>query len=433
MKWTVSLLFIMGLLGCKTVGKSQSVSTQQMAAEGMNLIRTIKLHRSGDQTSFPMIALGSQETLELHFDDLAGNIKNYYYTLQLCNLDWSPGMLHSFEYLKGFQTVRITNYRNSSLSSTRYTHYQATIPDRNSVPNKSGNYLLKVFLNNDTTQLVFTKRFVIVDNKTAVAAQLQQPFNSQFFRSHQKLQIAVTTDNRTQVFSPQDLKVVVLQNNNWTTSLYIDRPTIYRGNYYEYSDESITAMPAGKEWRWIDIRSLRLMSDRMESINTKGDTTHVYVKKESSRNGQVYVYYRDLNGTYSIEAMESVNPFWQGEYGLVHFTYIPPGNRAFDRQDVHLFGELTDYATGDEGKMNFNDDKGWYEKTLYLKQGFYNYTYVTLPRGGSAYPDFGITEGNNWSTENSYTILVYHRPFGARADELIGAATTNSAFQRGGF
>ncbi len=175
------------------------------------------------------------------------------------------------------------------------------------------------------------------------------------------------------------------------------------------------------------------MSDRMESINTKGDTTHVYVKKESSRNGQVYVYYRDLNGTYTIEAMESINPFWQGEYGLVHFTYIPPGNRAFEGKDVHLFGELTDYASGDEGLMNFNADKAWYEKTLYLKQGFYNYTYVTMPHDKTAYPDFGITEGNNWSTENSYTILVYYRPFGARADELIGAASVNSAFQKVGF
>ena len=31
--------------------------------------------------------------------------------------------------------------------------------------------------------------------------------------------------------------------------------------------------------------------------------------------------------------------------------------------------------------MEFNTEKGVYEKTLYLKQGYYNYSYVTLEAG----------------------------------------------------
>jgi hypothetical protein len=412
--------------GCKApAGTQQSPSVNN---SGKANVRTVKLYKPGDQTSFPAISLGSSEGLELHFDDMDADIKNYYYSFQLCNADWTPSVLHPYEFIKGFQTVRISNYRNSSISSTRYTHYQTTVPDRTSYPTKSGNYLLKVFLNNDTNQLVFAKRFIVVDNKASIAAQVQQPFNAQFYRSHQKLQIAITTDNRIQVFSPQDIRVVILQNNNWRTAVQTDRPTIYRGNYYEYSDEAFTAIPAGKEWRWIDLRSLRLRSDRMESIDTRKDTTHVYVKLDGSRNGQLYVYYRDLNGRYTVETMENVNPFWQGDYGLVHFTYVPPGNRAFEGRDVHVFGELTDYATGDAGRMDFNETRGVYEKTLFLKQGFYNYMYVTTPQGGGGFPDFSSTEGNNPTTENEYTVLVYFRPFGARADELIGMTQLSSNF-----
>src|SRR5881398_406210 len=94
-------------------------------------IKTIMLYRFGDQLSFPVIGLGSAEGLELHFDDLDNHIKNYYYTFQLCNADWSPTVLHPFEYIRGFDNVRITTYRNSSLSTTRYIHYQANVPDRN--------------------------------------------------------------------------------------------------------------------------------------------------------------------------------------------------------------------------------------------------------------------------------------------------------------
>lgn len=393
-------------------------------------IRSVKLYRFGDQVSFPAISLGDLNSLELHFDDMDTRIKNYYYTFQLCNADWSPSILKSYDYIKGFQNVRITNYRNSSLSTFRYVHYQAQLPDRTSYPSKSGNYLLKVFLDNDTSQVVFTRRFVVAENKASVAIQFLQPFNPNLFRTGHKINVVVTTDNRIQVLSPNDIKVVILQNNNWQSSVYMDRPTIYRGNYYEYSDENLNALPAGKEFRWIDLRSLRLMSDRMQDINTRKDTTEVFVKPDAPRGNQVYVYYRDVNGSYTVETMESINPFWQGDYAKVHFSYFPPGNVPLAGDDVYMFGEFTNFAADSSGKMTFNPERGAYEKTMILKQGYYNYSYVTMPTGRKGFPDFSQTEGNYYATENSYVVLVYYRPFGARADELISISTLNSAFQR---
>jgi len=413
---------------------SFAVQAQRNASFTAPQIRSAKLYRSGDQTSFPALQLYSSDVLELRFDDLDNNItKNYYYTFQLCNADWSPSMLTPFEYIKGFQQVRIGTYRNSYISGTRYVHYSATIPDRNTYPTRSGNYLLKVFLDGDTSRLAFTKRFVVVQPLASVAAQIQQPFNARLFRTGQKLSIAVQTDPKVQIFSPTDLKIVVLQNNNWVTSLFIDRPTITRGNYYEYSDEAQTALPGGKEFRYIDVRSMRLRGDRVTDMRNINDTTHVYVKPDANRSGQAYIYYRDLNGTYTVETIENVNPFWQSEYGYVHFTYFPPGNKAIEGSDVYLFGELTNWGRDTSARMIFNADKGAYEKALFLKQGFYNYAYITLPQKGTGYPDFSQTEGDNWSTENAYTVLVYYRPFGNRADELIRISTLNSIFQRVGF
>jgi hypothetical protein len=95
-------------------------------------------------------------------------------------------------------------------------------------------------------------------------------------------------------------------------------------------------------------------------------------------------------------------------------------------------GELTNYVTDETSKMIFNAGKGAYEKTLFLKQGFYNYSYVTLPDNKKPGEVFSLenTEGNYWSTENLYTVLVYYRPFGGRADELIGYSTASSIFQK---
>lgn len=411
------------------------ISAQNFNNKNRASISSVKLFRTGDQTSYPILTLGGNDNLQLTFDDLDGDVKNYYYTYQLCNADWSPTLLNSFEYIKGFQNVRLSSYRQSSIAFTRYTNYQATIPDRNCIPSHSGNYLLKIFLNGDTSQLIFTQRFLVVDNKTNIAARVLQPFNAQWYNYYQKLQVVVTTDNRIRVLSPQDFKVVILQNYIWPTSLYLERPTIYRGNYFEYSDEASTAMPAGKEWRWIDLRSLRLMSERMVRMDKKSTSTDVIVKPDGERQREPYVYYYDVNGMFTIENRDNNNPFWQSDYANVHFSYFPPGNKPYEGKSIYVFGELTHYTTDESSKMIFNEEKGAYEKTLFLKQGFYNYSYVTVPdnKNSGNKISYETTEGNYWNTENEYAVLVYYRPFGARADELIGYTQVNSVPSRPGF
>ena len=95
-----------------------------------NNIRSARLYNYGNQLSLPVINLNSNDQVELHFDDLDADVKYYYYTYQLCNADWAPVNFSPFDYLKGFTQSRITNYRFSSIAYTRYTHYQALLPDR---------------------------------------------------------------------------------------------------------------------------------------------------------------------------------------------------------------------------------------------------------------------------------------------------------------
>ena len=396
-------------------------------------IQTVKLYRTGDIYSYPVITLNSADQLELHFDDMDADFKYYYYSFQLCNADWKPANVQTFDYIRGFQSNRISTYRSSSITGIRYTHYMATLPERNSAPIKGGNYLLKVFLNDDTSKLAFTKRFLVVNTKTSVSGSVTQPFNNNFFQTHQRVQAMVSTaTNQLNAFSPQDLKVVIIQNNVWANASILDRPSIFRGNYYEYSDEENTTFAAGKEWRWIDLRSLRLRSDRMQRIvdNDSTNRIDVYVTPDSERRQQVYVYYNDINGIYTVENRDNSNPFWQSDYAWVHFTYVPPGNRQYEGKSIYVFGELTNYEQNDYSRMNFNAEKGVYEKALYLKQGYYNYSYVTLTDKKDVIASVENTEGNYWGTENSYMILVYFRPFGARSDELVGFARVGSVFQR---
>ncbi|MEO7802872.1 MAG: type IX secretion system plug protein domain-containing protein, partial [Ginsengibacter sp.] len=202
-------------------------------------IHSVRLHTYGDQTGLPLLSLGSNDLVELHFDDLNGGVKYYYYTYQLCNADWKPVNVSQFDYLKGFTQMRFTNYRFSSIAYTRYTHYQAMLPEKSAQPIRSGNYIIKAFLDGDTSKVVFTKRLLVLNNKATISARVTQPFLPEYFRTHQKLQFNINITGLNTFSATQQIKVAVLQNNRWDNAYINIPPTFIRGTSLEYNTENI--------------------------------------------------------------------------------------------------------------------------------------------------------------------------------------------------
>ena len=391
-------------------------------------IKTVRLYNSGNQLSLPVLNLNGNDLLELHFDDLDADVKYYYYTYDLCNSDWTRANLGQFDYIKGFTQTRITNYRFSSIAHTRYTHYEALLPDRGMYLTRSGNYILKVFLNGDTSQLVFTKRLMVVDNKAGIMARVTQPFAPEFFQTHQKLQFTVDVKALQSFNASQQIKVVVLQNYRWDNAMINVKPTFIRGTTLEYNSENTAVFPAGKEWRWLDLRDFHLQSDRVLNADYKKYSTDIFLRPDASLASQKYVYYRDLNGMSSIEAIRGVNPFYEGDYATVYFSFVPPNGVPYKENDIYLFGQLTDYDFTDSLKMAFNPNEGKYETHLFMKQGYYDYTYMAVDKNNPSI--HSQLDGNYFETENLYTILVYYKSFIGRTDELIGVATFDSRTDR---
>ena len=394
-------------------------------------IHNVKLNFIGNQLAYPLLRLNSNDQVELHFDDLNGGVRNYSYTWQLCNADWSKTILSEFDYIKGFTQNRLINYRNSSIALVKYTHYMANLPERNCSPSRSGNYLLKVFADGDTAKLLFTRRVLVMEEKSTVGAQIQQPFNGQIFKTHQKLLFTVNLGNLNIFNALQQVKVCILQNNRWDNALTNLRPTFVRQNSLEYSSED-AVFPAGREWRWLDLRSFRLQSDRVATATYNATSTDVFVKPDLDRSPQRLVFYKDIDGMFYNDISESVNYLWQADYADVHFSFVPPGNQPLINKEIYLFGELTNYGMDEKSRMLYNSSKGVYESDLLLKNGYYNYSYVTVEKNNPV-PSFEFTEGNFWDTENGYTILVYYRGINGRVDELIGMAKINSLTGRNGY
>lgn len=394
-------------------------------------VQGIKLFVQGNQLGYPIISLNSSETLELHFDDMDGSVKNYYYTFQLCNADWTPVDLSTFDYLKGFSQVRLNQYRLSSISQLKYVHYQAILPDRNCVPTKSGNYLLKVFLDGDTSKLAFTRRVLVYEKLAEVGSKVVQPFNSELFRTHQKIEFQVNKGQLNVVNPMQQIKAVVLQNYRWDNAKVNILPTFIRNNMMEFSTETDLVFPAGKEFRWADLRSFHYQSERVAKADFLPGNIHVYLQPDPERTQMRYLKFTDYNGFFWIESTEVPNPWWQTDYATVHFTFMPTDNQPYPDKKVFVVGEMNKYNLDDTAAMTYNAPKGVYEKTLYLKQGYYSYTYVTKDaRNPNSVASVEQTDGNYWETENDYTVLIYYRSLSGRHDELIGISTVNSLQSR---
>ncbi len=393
-------------------------------------IKAVRFHTYGDQQSLPVYNMNSGDQLELNFDDLDANVKSYYYSFQLCDYNWQPVDISPFLYIKGFTQQRIATYRYSSIALTRYTHYQAILPDRSTTITLSGNYLLKVFQDGDTSKLAFTRRLLVLDQKAAINAKVVQPFMPQLFKSHQKIQFSANIAGLNTFSAAQQVKVVILQNNRWDNAAKDIVPNFVRGNTLEYNTENNCIFPGGKEWRWLDLRSFRLQSDRVAKADYNKNSTTMYLFPDADRSAQRYIYFRDLNGMYLVETYETINPYWQGDFATVHFSLAAPNAIPYADKDIYLAGQLTNYEFNDKTKMIFNAGKGAYECTAFLKQGYYNYTYIAVDKNDPS--QRRDLEGDYWETENSYTILMYYKSFTDRADQLIGVSKINSRTDKPG-
>ena len=121
---------------------------------------------------------------------------------------------------------------------------------------------------------------------------------------------------------------------------------------------------------------------------------------------QRYVYYRDLNGMSSIEAIRGINPFWEGDYATVYFSFVPPNGEAYTKNDIYLFGQLTNYNFTDSLKMIFNPENKKYETHLFMKQGYYDYTYLSVDKNNPAI--YSELDGNYYETENHRVLSALH-------------------------
>ncbi|PPK85735.1 uncharacterized protein DUF5103 [Neolewinella xylanilytica] len=406
-------------------------------------LHTVKLRVDGFPNSYPIIELNGGARLRLSFDDLREDVTRYSYSFIHCNQDWRPSNLGQMEYNSGFGNDYIQDYDFSLRTLMPFTHYELVFPNADMRLEKSGNYLLVVYDTQDGNRPVITRRFMVSENVAGINGQVTRPAVVDKIHTHQEVRLTANTKQLQPRAPLQELSATVIQNGRWDNAVAAVEPNLLGRESVQFNYQDRIIFRGGNEFRNLDIRSVQAPRADVSSITNEGDRYGMLLAPELTRGGTVYSQYFDLNGDFvnvggDRPALNLADEYLQENYARFGLEYtgeyveIMPVLKTQSglplQDDVYLYGALTEWQKKPAYRMVWNPGISAYVGRFLIKQGFYNYYYVTddaaSDRRETVYED---TEGNHSVTENDYIALLYYRPLGGRYDRLVGSAIINSS------
>ena len=358
------------------------------------------------------------ETLFLSFDDISGEENFYYYKITHCDFNWNRSKLLKSEYLDGNDNNLIENTESSYGTLQRYTNYKLSLPNNDVSFKISGNFLLEILDADDN--IILERKFLILNQKVSVDLNIYPSQNKDRFYTHQNVQFIINT-SRYQIRNPNnDIKIVILQNDQWDNSKTILKPQFIEKDrlVYRYDEES--EFEGGNEYLFFDTKDLRSTNQNISFVR-KEDVYQHFLFTDNPRSNLNYSNYSDLNGDFVTATTQGENPNNESDYSIVYFSLA----RQFeiDSSKIYVYGKFNNYDLTDANEMIYNPSLETFEGILLLKQGFYNYKYVIKINNEISKNKIS---GSFYQTENSYTVLVYKKGFEDLYDNLIGVGRINS-------
>ena len=381
-------------------------------------IKTVSFTQNG-QNSIPVFRLG--DGFQFQFDDLYGNEANYFYTLTHCDYDWKPSQLAKAEYLNGFDDQRIQEYSNSLTTLQLYSHYNLPFPNRFTQFRVSGNYVIKIL--DDDKNIIFTKKFILYEELVSVPIQVKRARNLTVIEQKHNMDFSIKSATINFQSPLNNVKVLLLQNGKFDNAITNIKPMFTIGNDLIYRYDAETQFWAGNEFRFFENKDIRAANNNIASINSNGGIYNGHLYLDQAKANQPYTYFPDINGNFIVKNIGAQNNDIEADYAWVFFSLSAPN--YYGKKAIYVNGMFNNFALADENKMDYNSEKGIYEKALMIKQGFTNYQYVIADSNGKVDGENAI-DGNYFQTENNYFVLVYYRENNQRYDRIIGKGIASS-------
>ena len=380
-------------------------------------IRTVELHPIGVPTAAPFAPLRGGR-LELAFDDFSPNQRRLEYRWKHCTFDWfdSPD-LSSSDYISGFTTGSFETIDASFNTKASYIHYRSAFPNDLMEFTLSGNYIVEVYDVDLPDEAIIQKRFTLYETEVSIEARALESTVIRDKRTHQEIDFTVKHgDSNYPLYDAYDaLQCVVLQNGRWESAVTGPDPQFVRGSEVVFNPTNEQSFAGGNSWRFADLKSTQFAALGIQRIEEGAALWHVYLEQDEPRTFAFHQARQDIDGQFRIANDRQENTTGS-DYLQVHFSL-----KAFEPlagRDIYIFGGISGWDFKPTHRLIWNEISRQYEASLLLKQGYYNYLYLTRDSKGlgkndyaslQAYPgNVSDLEGSHSRADNVYQIIAYY-------------------------
>ena len=151
------------------------------------------------------------------------------------------------EYLESFQTDYVENFQYSVNTMVDYTYYSHYIPNDVIKWRFSGNYVLKVFVDGDPEDVVFTRRFYVFDPKVNLVARMKVPSKIDDRRTKQEVVFSIGTAGFPIADPFREILVTIMQNGRLDNAITDLKPREVSGTQLVYNYDGINVFDGGSD------------------------------------------------------------------------------------------------------------------------------------------------------------------------------------------
>ncbi len=377
-------------------------------------IQTVQINRLGsavEDALAPPVTQVNRRGLVLSFDDLREDADYYYVYFIHCNADWSPSRIRPNMYLNAYNEFEIASFEFSAEAKQMYVNYSIELPAFKA----SGNYLAVVYRDKDKEDIVLSRRFYVFEEKVKAGLKITRSTNPGNQRTHQRFEVTLNYAELNAVDPKTQFKVNVRQNQRDDYTAF-ELPTTFIDQnsklirYQNFGEQN--EFPGTNEFRNFDLGTVTFNGRNIQDVKVQRNEVFAELRTDQPL-ADTYLQQLDINGQFYIRDLEGRAGSNTAEYIRTNLKLEYPETN----EKVFVIGAFNNWRTSKDFEMIFNRSSELYEIELLVKQGWYNYTYVTS----------GVNtqeiDGTFFDTENFYEAFVYFRTMGGRGDQLVGYVT----------
>ena len=210
MKLMIRKIRVWAILGM--MGISVTIAAKSRILEPQ--IKSLQVVVNQDWLSPAVMRLGTDDILNISFDELSHEYHHYTYRVEHCEADWTPStQLFDIDWLEGVNDQPISDYAESLNTTISYIHYNMTIPNELTGIKLSGNYRLDI--NDEDGTTVAEIRFMVVEPLVQIGMSVSTNTEIDVNQTHQQLCMSVGYQGLDITDPEEQLHVVVTQNQRW--------------------------------------------------------------------------------------------------------------------------------------------------------------------------------------------------------------------------